>query len=215
VALVLGVMLAGCTSLEGLRGGDANDASAPRPDAGDGSAAGSSDVADAGGSIAEASLDAEGGGRDNLVANPSFEQGQAGCGPGWTPGAAVMTRSSTARTGAASCQICANPTDTQYMNLSVSAAIAVKAGSYTAEAWLRAPPTGAAAGRTGVQIFFHPAGGGSDVLHQALILQPGGDWEPSNESFVLPQDGTLDFVVHGYEPNGGCVLVDDVSLYRE
>src|SRR5262249_9070083 len=106
--------------------------------------------------------------------------------------------------------------DTPFAALNLVSWIDVQPGEYYAEAWLRAPPDGATGvGTTGIQLFFHPADGGPVTIEQGSQIVPSATWRPSSASFTLPQRGQLELTVHSYEPGGGCVLIDDVGLYRQ
>jgi hypothetical protein len=199
-----------CTSISGLSNGGG--------DGGAGDAAGTADaptdaLAD-GGSSTDAPGDAPGeSGTSNLVPNPSFEEPGGGCGSGWTSYGAIVQRSSVARSGSSSCELCANPSDTAAMQLTTTGSFPVKAGSYSTEAWLMASPGKTPTGNAGVQVFFTPADGGAGSVFQASFVTPNATWTPSNNAFQIPGDGTIQVGVHVYEPQGGCVLVDDVGLY--
>ncbi len=162
----------------------------------------------------DASDGAADSGVTNLVTNPGFETGGGGCGPGWTSYGSILTRSTTAHGGASSCQICPDMPDSgNAMQITATTMLDVKAGQlYSIEAWLRTadgePPTGAA----GAQIYVMPQAG-MQQYYQASTVTPSASWTPSNGSFSVQADGKLEFDVHVYYPNGGCVLVDDVGVY--
>jgi hypothetical protein len=209
VALAAGLMLtAACTSLSNLSGGGDGGTSDAQDGAPDSIAP---PPAPPGTSDGSPSPDAGPDGPLNLLPNPGFEQGGGGCGPGWGSYGAVVTRSTDARTGGSACQLCANTTGS--MELKTATPVAAKAGAYSAEAWIRAPGTGPAAGATGVQWQYHAPDGGSSPIDQGSMITPSATWMPSNGSFSLGSDGTLDFMVHVYYPDGGCVLFDDLGLY--
>jgi hypothetical protein len=156
--------------------------------------------------------DAGSDGPSNLVDNPSFEEGLGGCGSGWTVSNSTLTRFPAARTGTWSCEVCPSASDATYFNLEATRAINVSAGSYYAEAWLLAPPDASAAGLTGVQVSLAPSDAGDFLGTQ---ISPSSTWTPSAISVDVLVDGTALVYVHAYFPNGGCVLIDDVGLYRQ
>jgi hypothetical protein len=152
----------------------------------------------------------------NLLANASFEEGAGGCGTGWAPNAAWLARSTPARGGAAACLLCVTPPDSTYFSVDATIAVPVPAaGSYYAEAWLRAPDDASVAGLTGVQVWFSPADGGSSIVFQANEVSPTAAWTASSIGFVVDGPGSLSILVHCYQPNAGCILIDDVGLYRQ
>jgi hypothetical protein len=149
----------------------------------------------------------------NLLSNPGFEQGGAGCGAGWNSYGATTTRSTQARTGMYACELCPSPVDAGVMELLTATPVPVEAGSYTVEAWIRAPGSGPSAGGTGVQWRFHEPDGAAAPTGVGGLVTPGATWIASNGSLLARSDGSLDVLVHVYYPMGGCVLVDDLGLY--
>jgi hypothetical protein len=202
---------AACTSLSDLSNGgdDAGTKDATSSDAPGGGDDGPNPGNDGG---SDTSADVPGG-PTNLIPNPGFEQAGGGCGAGWTTYGAVVTRVSNGHGGSASaCQLCASPPGQPSMAITTTKIIDVKKGdSYSTEAWLLAGTP--AASQTGVQLGFTPTGSTSTDYYQATFVNPSAGWTPSNGSYVVPNDGTLQLTVHVYQPMDGCVIIDDVGLY--
>ena len=186
------------TSLDGLTGesidgGDASaDGSGGRDGGGDSSTGGD-------------------GGPVNLVMNPGFESGMSGCGSGWSGGyGANDTLSPLARSGKATCMLCAATTGATSFALQPTNPLTLRPGSYRAEAWIHAPASGPVAGMTGVQVT--PVSG---MTFQGTMVRPDVDWVASTEAFTLSQPTDVILQVHTYFPMDGCVLVDDVAIYAQ
>jgi hypothetical protein len=182
--------VAGCaltTDLSDLRGG-----SSPNDAGGDGGNGG------------------DGGTSGNLVGNSSFETGAGGCGPGWSGYAQTLTFSTTARTGARSCDVCQQGAVSSYALEEDS--IQLAAGNYYAEAWIETPSTSDAV-LSGVVVYFTPQGG-SQTSFQGGQVTAGTSWTQSQLQFTVDKPGTASIQVHVFSPpaTGSCILVDDVSL---
>jgi hypothetical protein len=203
------------TSLDGLTGG----ASA---EAGDGAISADAPLrSDASG--ADVAVQADGAGADgggdsgpsNLVADPGFESGAVGCGGVWSGGYnATYQLSPEAHTGSNSCLMCPAPGGVTSFALALTNPLTLGPGSYVAAAWIHAPVDAGGAGGTGVlPAELLPDGG--TVFHQGTMVTPDVVWASSTESFTLAETTQLSLSVHVYFPNGGCVLIDDVSLVQQ
>jgi hypothetical protein len=192
------------TDYASFYGGDAGlaDSSAPT-DAIDTS---DTPVADADGALPD------GSGTGNLLSNPSFEDGVGGCGPGWKAFFGGLTRSSVARTGAWSCLICTNGSGV-YLTATVDVPV-VAGDSYYAEAWVHAPPS--PPNTTGsIALQFEEVDGGP-TYDEGAGTMPTADWALVNHVARVPGGATLlKFNVHAAANDGGCLLVDDVGLYKQ
>lgn len=221
------VLATACASLDALSGaaaapGDAGDGSGDSAADLDGSGASDATVTDGSEADApgEAALeagpvgDADAGG--NAIANASFEIGAGTCGPGWGSYGATVWRSSVARTGSFSCGLCPSPAGATSYQVTSIPSIPVDAGTYYAVAWVHAAEGDAAiAPATGVQVYFHETKGDGGMYFQgAMVAAQPSSWIGSDVTAVIDRDGVVDVDVHAYNPNGGCVLVDDVAFYR-
>lgn len=159
---------------------------------------------------------AGGSGPTNLLMNPGFESGVNGCGSGWSGGyGATYAQSTIARSGANSCLACAEPVDVSSFGIEPTNPISLPAGTYYAEAWIRAPEDGyPVAGLTGVVMAIEGRSG-DPTYFQGTQVSPDLDWVASTHTFTLDAPDQLTFQVHAFFPEGGCVLVDDVALYAE
>jgi hypothetical protein len=196
--LLLGIALVacGCANLGGLMGGDAGTSATDGP-AGDGPAS-----------------DGGNSGPVNMLQDPGFEEGAGSACVGWIGNSGVVQRSSVARTGAFSCSICPVTATAIFFSLEDVPVDAGDGGAFHGEAWLRAPPAGPVAPLAGVQVDDLLEDGGLPVFSGTQI-PPSSTWTISSVDFTVPAGGSLTFTVHGYLPDGGCVLVDDTALYQE
>jgi len=189
------------TSLGDLGGGDAGDA-------------GFTDVS------TQQDADASNG---NLVSNPSFDDGQGGCGLGWGNGYGMtFTRVSPGRTGPYACEVCVQGTPSGDELHSIGA-IPVQAGSYYAEAYVTTPDGGTPdeAG-TGILVYYAIDAGitgclsANDICQGSFSQVPTGSWQRTNASFIANGAGTVTVGIHTYRGTpGSCVIVDDVALYAQ
>jgi hypothetical protein len=173
-----------------------------------------------GGVVADASASPDGGPPDggpqdagpvNLLDDPGFEEPTSGC-AGWNTSNATAVRiTDVTKSGSGACLVCPLPTSSQFFELMSPPITVNQGGRYYAEAFLRAPADGSVAGSTGVSIAVAAAGG--DTIRQANQVTLGGTWLLSSLSFDVSEASTIQFAVHGYEPNGGCAVVDDAALY--
>jgi len=172
--------------------------------------------------LPEASDDASGdAGGGNLVTNPSFDEGQGGCGPSWGNGYGMTyTRVSPGRTGSFACMVCIQGSTGSY-ELDDSTAIAVQAGSYYVEAWL-ASAADAAPIPAGVQVYFTGDGGLSGCNGSATYCQgnfftaPVGSWSSSSTTFDVTGSGQITIDLHAYAgDDASCFIVDDVAAYLQ
>ena len=220
-ALLAASLMAGCslvTSLDGLgpADGSANDVAIGDGGAGD---VVTNDVVtnDAG----DASAPPDAGG--NLAQNPSFDDGQGGCGPAWGNGYGMtFTRVSPGRTGPYACEVCIGQGATGSFELSSLAPVSVQAGSYYAEAWLMTPDGGVPVGNgVGIQIVYDIDAGisgcqGIGNVCQGTFFQPPATWQKSTATFVSNGPGSVKITVHAYDNTAAsCFLVDDVALYAQ
>jgi len=161
-------------------------------------------------------------GTGNLVPNPSFDDGQGGCGPSWGNGYGMTyTRVSPGRTGPYACEVCIQGSSSSYA-LSSLVQIPVDAGSYYAEAWLMTPDGGIAEQNgVGVLIGYDIDAGISSCIGtpgycQGSISTPPSTWAKSSASFVSNGPGTATVEIHTYGGTAGsCVIVDDVAFYAQ
>lgn len=167
-----------------------------------------------GGNGAGGSSSTGGSGPTNLLSNPGFESGSNGCGSGWSGGyGATQEQSSLAHSGDHSCLLCPELPDAGSYAVAPTNPLALTAGSYYAEAWIRAPESGPAAGLTGIVMSYTNAMG--QMYFQGTQVGPDSDWIQSTLQFTLDTDEQLTFQVHIFDPLNGCVLTDDVALYAQ
>jgi hypothetical protein len=152
----------------------------------------------------------------NLLSNPSFENGVGGCGTGWTAfGILTFVRSSVAHTGASSCMMCSSDA----FELGPATALPVDAGeSYYGEAWVHgAPPSSDIAAGIEFTDYYPDGAPYYNASPNAPALADDAGW--TLIEYVLPvTPGTTkrQFGVHGTVTTGaGCLLVDDVALYKQ
>jgi hypothetical protein len=230
--LAVALLASSCTSLADLAtGGDDSGATADVPDAGysgdamaeagldtgadgytDAATVDASDANTTDGGVDSAPSEA---GPVNLLPNPGFEQSLgSGC-VGWNNDNTTATLSNVAHSGAHSCLVCPSPVTSTFFSLEAPQVDASAGSSFYAEAWLMAPPSGPPAATVAALVYLSlPDGGG--VPNQANQLIPAPPtWTLSSESFTVGSDGKLMFTIHGYYPDGGCVLVDDTALYQQ
>lgn len=222
VLAIAGVV--GCsalTSLDDLSGGQTDGSGSDATgDANGGDASGS----DGGGSDVVQTNDASDAGNGNLVTNPSFENGQGGCGTNWGNGYSMTaTRQPGGHTGNA-CVVCTNLASQTSYQLDMVTPIAVQPGNYYAEAWMETPWDGGVAVQSpGVGIVVNYAGDGGlsgctggGNLCQAGFVQAGSGWSLSSTSFAVSGSGTLQIVMHAFAgTQNSCFAVDDVALYAQ
>jgi len=218
-ALLAASLMAGCslmTSLDGLGPADGAAGDVAIGDATTNDVA-TNDASDAG----DASAPPDSGG--NLAANPSFDDGQGGCGPGWGNGYGMtFTRVSPGRTGPYACEVCIAQGANGSFALSSLAPVSVQAGSYYAEAWLMTPDGGVPVGNgVGIQILYDIDAGiggcqGIGNVCQGTFFQPPFTWQKSTATFVANGPGTATIAVHAYDNTASsCFLVDDVAFYAQ
>jgi len=204
--------VAACTSLSGLNASDDAGSSAdaaPGADAPSDAGGGSDTSADVTSDTSEPS-----DGAVNLLKNPGFEQSLGNGCTDWTVafgGTAVL--SDVARTGAHSCLVCPNDQVVAYSGLSQYGLSSANATTYYAEVWLRAPDNGQAPPNTGV-VLYETLPDGGPQNHQGNFVVPSSTWGLSTITATAGATGDkVQFEMHGYFPDGGCVLVDDAALY--
>ena len=156
------------------------------------------------------------GGDASLLPNGDFEQGTAGCGPGWIATNGTLTRSSTAHSGAASCEVCVSAGDWTNVHASPRPVVDPPASAtYSAQVWLKVEDSSVVS-EVALDIEESTQGG-------TLAWQPG---DPANTTWQLVQASTkpavaggtdVDFSVHLILNDGGagCVLIDDAELVRQ
>ncbi|HEY1957751.1 MAG TPA: hypothetical protein VGH28_19155 [Polyangiaceae bacterium] len=206
--LIGGSLLIGCsvlTSLDELGEGGASP---------DGSATDGATGSDATGSDAGS----------NLLQNPSFDDSQGGCGPGWGNGYGMtFTRVSPGRTGPYACEVCiASGATDSYQMVSLQP-IPVQAGPYYAEGWVMTPDGGTAVqGGVGIQVFYDIDAGISqcsgigDICQGSMTQQPTSTWAVTSASFVANGPGSVTISFHAYgDTPSSCFLVDDAALYAQ
>jgi hypothetical protein len=151
-------------------------------------------------------------GNPNLLPNPGFEEelgSASGC-LGWTPDQATTELSTVARTGAHSCLVCALPVTAEFFNLTAPAFDADGGTSFYGEAWFKAPPARAGVVSVGTQATLSVDG----TISGNQVPPDPSSWASSTFTFTTSNSGSLQFYIHSFIPDGGCVLVDDASLHR-
>lgn len=205
------------TSVDGLVGGSDAEAgdgavSADAPLGSDASGADGAVQGDGGGPGGDAGGDS---GPSNLVPTPGFEGVAAGCGGMWSGGYnATYQPSPEAHTGSNSCLMCPVPGGVTSFALALTNPLSLGPGSYVAAAWIRSPVDAGGPGGTGVLASSQLPDGGT-VFYQGTMVTPDVAWAASTESFTVTEATQLQLSVHVYFPNGGCVLIDDVSLVQQ
>jgi hypothetical protein len=163
----------------------------------------------------------DGGGADagdagtNLATNGGFEDGAGGCGVNWTGDA--ITRSTTARTGSASCEVC-GPTQSGYSITQVASIAAVVPGaSYYAEAWIHAPVDDAGAADPSVQLFLTMNDGAGTYIagSTSAVLPASGTWTMLNATHVAEGNAATATVTVNGSAMKDCFLIDDVLVVRQ
>jgi hypothetical protein len=208
VAFVTASLVAGaCTSVSGLSGGQ------------DGGTPADAATADADASPDALPPDASAGDGDagpvNLLTNPGFENSLgSGCTSWSTVGTTTAVLSDVARTGSHSCLVCPSDATTQYFGIAQYGVKVDAAASYYGELWVHAPPTEPVAGYCGVVITETLPDGGL-AAHQGSFATPGATWSLSSVTATVTPGDKIEFEVHGFYPDGGCTLVDDLALYAQ
>lgn len=208
--LLVASLMAGCSLVTSLDGLGPTDGAA-------GDVANDVVTNDAG----DASAPPDSGG--NLAANPSFDDGQGGCGPGWGNGYGMtFTRVSPGRTGPYACEVCIGQGATGSFALASLAPIPVQAGSYYTEAWLMTPDGGVPVGNgVGIQVVYDIDAGiggcqGIGNVCQGSFFQPPPTWQKSTASFTANGPGSMTLQIHAYDNTpSSCFLVDDVAVYAQ
>ncbi|HEY1959680.1 MAG TPA: hypothetical protein VGH28_28920 [Polyangiaceae bacterium] len=203
-------LLVGCSLVTSLADLGATDASTA------GDASSGNDAATNDGSAADA------GG--NLVENPSFDDGQGGCGPGWGNGYGMsFTRVSPGRTGPYACEVCITPGSQDSFQLQSLPLIPVQAGtSYYAEGWLMTPEGGVAvqAGVGILTLFDADAGitcvGGPGICQGSILSDPPSTWQKTTVSFTTSGPSSVTLAFHAYDNTAtSCFVLDDVAVYAQ
>jgi hypothetical protein len=220
VHILTTVAFIGCSALTSLddlsqQGGDAANVDANGGDAGGNDANNGSDVVQ--------TNDAGDASTGNLVTNPSFEQGQGGCGTNWGGGYSnTASRQPGGHTGNA-CVVCTNGANSTSFAFNQTTPVAVQPGNYYAEAWMETPYDGGVAVASpgvGIQIVYAGDGGLSGCIGSSTLCQgsfvTSGSWTLSTTTFVVSGSGTLQVVAHAYDGTAGsCFAWDDVALYAQ
>ena len=158
----------------------------------------------------------------NLAVNGSFEQSQAACAPPWTalPGS-TLTTANMGHVGGHACEICNLDPNAKEVAVVVSVPIDPPTDGtvgYALTAFLRDLDGGAGAGNKGRLTLVPQDGSGQPIAaSQGQVDVPidSSSWRSFATSSTPPKSATqLEARVGGVIGPSGCMLVDDVVLYR-
>lgn len=160
---------------------------------------------------------------ENVLQNPSFESSGAECGPPWqaVPGSSLETATQ-GKTGSKSCKICNTGTTTKEVGVVVEVPIEPAADGKTPwalEAYFRDLDGGAGDGGNSGRISLTPKdSAGSPVLPggQAEGTAIGSSTWRNLATPATPKKNAvkLEAKIGGLLNPSGCILVDDVTVYR-
>lgn len=211
-SFALTAAIAACSlgALDGFSGGGEtnNDGGGDSPEGGSDTPPPDSSPGDP---AAEAGVDASV--PPSLVDNGAFEEGIAGCGPGWRADRTTLTRSTTARGGHYSCLVCIVPGNTigNVFPLNDVLLNAKKDQTFYAEAWVAAPPSGPS-GTMAMQLLVDSA----NVDYAQVEPQPA--WQKVQLQGKASIDGELNFALRitvDSTSDSGCYLVDEVVVLQQ
>lgn len=159
----------------------------------------------------------------NVLENPSFEMSGAACSPPWqaVPGSTLETATQ-GKTGSKSCKICNNGTEAKEVGVMVDVPIEPAADGKTPwalEAYFRDLDGGAGDGGNSGRISLTPKdNAGNPVLPggQAEGTAIGSSTWRNLATPATPKKNAvkLEAKIGGLLNPSGCILVDDVSVYR-
>ena len=149
----------------------------------------------------------------NLIMNPGCETGTTG----WGSYHSTLTQAPIPRSGNFSCQVCLNPTFTNYtIDDNPNTVSSPLAGQlYVASAWVRAGLSNTGTMTVSLTLREHTTQGviGPETQGQPVTLTD--QWQQVTSAHMLAADAfDLDIYIGGDGVAGDCFLVDDIFLAR-